>query len=76
MSHARAKKAPGSTAKAGTKPATVTGSAVDLEVKETTDIDSGPAAEDLADVEVEEILAETEEAQTPSGAGVHDVVLG
>jgi RNA polymerase primary sigma factor len=74
MSHARAKKAPGSTAKAGTKPATVTGSAVDLEVKETTDIDSGPAAEDLADVEVEEILAETEEAQTPSGAGVHDVV--
>jgi RNA polymerase primary sigma factor len=74
MSHARAKKAPGSTAKAGTKPATVTGSAVDLELKETTDIDSGPAAEDLADVEVEEILAETEEAQTPSGAGVHDVV--
>ena len=74
MSHARAKKAPGSTAKAGTKPATVTGSAVDLEVKETTDIDSGPAAEDLADVEVEEILAETEEAQTPHGAGVHDVV--
>jgi RNA polymerase primary sigma factor len=74
MSHARAKKAPGSTAKAGTKPATVTGSAVDLEVKETTDIDSGPAAEDLADVDVEEILAETEEAQTPSGAGVHDVV--
>jgi RNA polymerase primary sigma factor len=74
MSHARAKKAPGSTAKAGTKPATVTGSAVDLEVKETTDIDSGPAAEDLADVKVEEILAETEEAQTPSGAGVHDVV--
>ena len=30
----------------------------DSEVEETTDIENGPAAEDLADVEVEEILAE------------------
>jgi RNA polymerase primary sigma factor len=52
----------------------VTESVADSEVEETTDIENGPAAEDLADVEVEEILAETEDAREPSGAGVDGVV--
>jgi RNA polymerase primary sigma factor len=52
----------------------VTESVADGEVGETTDIDSGPAAEDLAAVEVEAILGETEDAEGPSGAGVDGVV--
>ena len=67
-------KAPSSTTKRGTTPAAVTESVADGEVGETTDIDSGPAAEDLAAVEVEAILGETEDATEPSGAGVEDVV--
>ncbi|MGH3822642.1 MAG: RNA polymerase sigma factor [Pseudonocardiaceae bacterium] len=43
---------------------------------EGPDIESGPAAEDLADVEVEveEITVEAEEAETPSGPGAEDFV--
>ncbi len=70
-------KAPGSTTKRrGTTPAAVTESVADGEVGETTDIESGPAAEDLADVEVEvgEILGETEDATEPSRAGVEGVI--
>jgi RNA polymerase primary sigma factor len=48
----------------------------DAEVEQTTDIDSGPAAADLADieVEVEEITAEADEVETPRGLGVEDLV--
>ena len=67
-------KASSSTTKRGTTPAAVTESVADGEIGETTDIESGPAAEDLADVEVEEILAQTQDAKEPSGAGVDGVV--
>ncbi|MGH3710355.1 MAG: RNA polymerase sigma factor [Pseudonocardiaceae bacterium] len=77
-------KAPSNPAKAGTKPATAAKPAAgagegpdsnprfDPEV----DVEGGPAAEDLADVEVEveEIAVETEEAETPSGPGSEDFV--
>ncbi|MGH3695180.1 MAG: RNA polymerase sigma factor [Pseudonocardiaceae bacterium] len=50
----------------------------DLDAALGTDIDGGPAAEDLADVEVEveveEITVEAEEAETPSGPGSEDFV--
>ncbi len=48
----------------------------DLDGALGTDIDGGPAAEDLADVEVEveEITVEAEEAETPSGPGSEDFV--
>jgi RNA polymerase primary sigma factor len=45
-------------------------------VDETADIDSGPAAGDLAavEVEVEEISVNAEEAETPNGPGAEDFV--
>ena len=75
VSRARVK-APSSTAKRGTTLTTVAESVAEGEVEETTDIESGPAAEDLAAVEVKvgEILGETEDAAEPSGAGVGRVV--
>jgi len=59
-------------AKVGRKPTDVTEPVVDVE--ETTDIEGGPAAEDLADVEVEEITAGVEELAAPSGPGAEDFV--
>jgi RNA polymerase primary sigma factor len=77
-------KAPSNTTKTGTKPATVAKPAAgtagepegNLEVDPGVDIDSGPAAEDLADVEVEveEITVDAEEAEAPSGPGAEDFV--
>ncbi len=74
VSRARVKAPSSTTKRRGTTPAAVAESVADGEVEETTDIDSGPAAEDLAEVEVEEILGETEDAAEPSGAGVGGVV--
>ncbi len=56
-----------------TTPATAHLALTDVEVDETTGIESGPAAEDLADVEIEaeEI---TDEAETSSGSGAEDFV--
>jgi RNA polymerase primary sigma factor len=76
------------TTKTGTKPATGAKPAanvggkpngtpgVDLGVDPGGDIESGPAAEDLADVEieVEEITVDAEEAEAPSGPGSEDFV--
>ncbi len=73
VSRARVK-APSSTPNRGTTPAAVTEAVADGEIGETTDIDSGPAAEDLAAVEFEALLGETEDAKEPRGAGVEDVV--
>jgi RNA polymerase primary sigma factor len=63
-------------AKVDPTPADMAEPAVDVEGDETVDIDSGPAAEDLAEVEVEveEITAEAEEAEAPSGPGAEDFV--
>ncbi|MGH3898080.1 MAG: sigma-70 family RNA polymerase sigma factor, partial [Pseudonocardiaceae bacterium] len=75
-SGARARpKAHNSTAKAVTKSADVTEPVIDVEA-ETTDIESGPGAEDLVEVEVEveEIAADPEEPETPSGPGAEDFV--
>jgi RNA polymerase primary sigma factor len=62
----------GHPAKVGRKPTDVTEPVVDVE--ETTDIEGGPAAEDLADVDVEEITAGVEELAAPSGPGAEDFV--
>jgi RNA polymerase primary sigma factor len=59
-------------AKVGRKPTDVTEPVVDVE--ETTDIEGAPAAEDLADVDVEEITAGVEELAAPSGPGAEDFV--
>ena len=59
-------------AKVGRKPVDVTEPVVDGE--ETTDIEDGPAAEDLADVEVEEITAGVEELAGISGPVAEDFV--
>ena len=83
-------KAPAGTAKAGAKtptPAKPAGApedelgidpAIDPELDSPPDIESGPGAEDLADVEVEvevdEITVEPEEAEAPSGPGSEDFV--
>jgi RNA polymerase primary sigma factor len=79
-------KAHSSTTKTGTKPATVakptadiegdpdSSPEVDLGVDPGVDIERGPAAEDLADVEVEEITVDAEEAEAPSGPGAEDFV--
>ena len=90
-------KTPGNAANAGTKAAaaakTAKGDAEealgidpDLDGALGPDVDSGPAAEDLAEVEVEvdveveveveveEITVEAEEAETPSGPGAEDFV--
>jgi RNA polymerase primary sigma factor len=64
----------GHLAKVGRKPVDVTEPVVDVDVDETTDIEGGPAAEDLAGVEVEEITAGVEELATPSGPGAEDFV--
>jgi RNA polymerase primary sigma factor len=61
-------------AKAGTKSADVTEPVDDVEGEETTDIEGGPAAEDLAEVEVEEVAAGVEESEAPSGPGAEDFV--
>jgi RNA polymerase primary sigma factor len=80
-----------STTKTGAKPATVAKPAAgiggkpnspkaDVGVDPGGDIESGPAAEDLADVEieveveVEEIAVDAEEAEAPSGPGSEDFV--
>ena len=79
-------KAPSNTTKTktGTKPATAAKSAAGAGVPPADspvldpggDIEGGPAAEDLADVEieVEEITVDAEEAETPSGPGAEDFV--
>ncbi len=85
-------KTPGSTTKTGAKPATTAKSATtaggdpdsilgvgpgaDPEIDPSVDIEGGPAAEDLADVEVEveEIAVDTEEPEAPSGPGSEDFV--
>jgi RNA polymerase primary sigma factor len=64
----------GHPAKVGRKPTNVTEPVVDVDVEETTDIEGGPAAEDLADVEVEEITAGVEELAAPSGPDAEDFV--
>jgi RNA polymerase primary sigma factor len=61
-------------AKVGRKPTDMAETGVDGDVEETTDIEGGPAAEDLADVEVEEITAGVEELAAPSGPGAEDFV--
>ncbi|MDQ3761558.1 MAG: RNA polymerase sigma factor [Actinomycetota bacterium] len=81
-------KAQSNTTKAGAKPAAVTKPVagpevdpaiepdIDISLDETADIESGPAAEDLADVEVEveEITVDADEAEAPSGPGAEDFV--
>jgi RNA polymerase primary sigma factor len=71
--------APRNTAKTGTKPATVTGPAADPDVDfardETAGIESGPAAEDLTEgeIEVEQIAGEADGAEAPSGPDAEDL---
>jgi RNA polymerase primary sigma factor len=81
-------KSPRNTTKTGPRPATAAkpavGSAgspgssakVDPGVDPRVDIENGPAAEDLADVEVEveEITVEAEEPEAPTGPGSEDFV--
>ncbi len=67
-------KTTGNTTEAGTKPANVTTPAAEVEVEEAPELEGGPAAEDLADVEVEEITADAEEAEAQSGPGGEDFV--
>ncbi|MGH3856467.1 MAG: RNA polymerase sigma factor [Pseudonocardiaceae bacterium] len=67
-------------APATTKTPTAAKPAAGVPANPGADIDSGPAAEDLADVEVEveeiveEITVEAEEPETPSGPGSEDFV--
>jgi RNA polymerase primary sigma factor len=78
------KKAPSTAPKAGAKAATSTDGDPDSNLRfdpgadPEADIEGGPAAEDLADVEVEveveEITVEAEEAEAPSGPGAEDFV--
>jgi RNA polymerase primary sigma factor len=70
-----------STTKTGTKPAgTKPAAGADgdpesgLGAEPRVDIETGPAAEDLADVEVEEIAVDADEAEAPSGPGAEDFV--
>ncbi|MGH3768668.1 MAG: RNA polymerase sigma factor [Pseudonocardiaceae bacterium] len=77
----RAKAPSNAAAKAATKTAPGkptddpgTGPGIDPEADGAPDIESGPGVEDLADVEVEEITVEPEEAETPSGPGAEDFV--
>ena len=67
-------KAPSSIPKRATTPAAVTESVADGQVEEILDLESGPAVEDPAGVEVEEILGQPGQAQQPTGAGVEGVV--
>ncbi|MGH3867865.1 MAG: RNA polymerase sigma factor [Pseudonocardiaceae bacterium] len=77
-------KAHSNTTKTGAKPATAAkpaagkgGAPADSPTLEPgVDIEGGPAAEDLADVEVEveEITVDAEEAEAPSGPGAEDFV--
>ena len=72
-------KAHTSAAKAVPKPADVAEPVdvdVQAEIEATADIESGPAAEDLVEVEVEveEITVEAEEPEAPSGPGAEDFV--
>ncbi|MGH3754166.1 MAG: RNA polymerase sigma factor [Pseudonocardiaceae bacterium] len=75
VARARAK-ARGTATKTDPPPAEMTDPAVDVELGETPDIDGGPAAEDLAEVEVEveEITTDAEVAEAPSGPGAEDFV--
>jgi len=68
---------PGAKAAAAAKPPASAAGAPDSVppgVEPGADIESGPAAEDLADVEVEEITVEAEEPEAPSGPGSEDFV--
>jgi len=47
---------------------------VDAAFAETTDLETGPTAEDLAPDEVEEITVDADEAQAPSGPGAENLV--
>jgi RNA polymerase primary sigma factor len=83
---ARACPQPPSVPKTGTKPATVTeltdhpegnrggDCEVDAAPDETTDLETGPAAEDLAQGEVEEVTVDADEAVAPSDPGAEDLV--
>ncbi|MGQ0775818.1 MAG: RNA polymerase sigma factor [Pseudonocardiales bacterium] len=70
-----AAKTAGNAAKTATKPTPVTTPAVDGD-EPAPELEGGPAAEDLADVEVEveEITADAEEAEAQSGPGGEDFV--
>ncbi|MGH4024589.1 MAG: RNA polymerase sigma factor [Pseudonocardiaceae bacterium] len=73
---------PGAGTKTGAKPPNVSAPAAEVEVEVEVDVEDapelegGPAAEDLADVEVEEITADAEEAEAEaqSGPGGEDFV--
>jgi RNA polymerase primary sigma factor len=81
-------RAPSGTTKAGIQPVTMTEPAADPEgnrkgtpeivvaLNETADRDSGPAADDLAndEVEVEEITADADGPAAPSGSSAEDMV--
>ncbi|MGH3911189.1 MAG: hypothetical protein ACRDRM_10210, partial [Pseudonocardiaceae bacterium] len=67
-------KGPANPAKTGTKPANVGAPAAEVEVEEAPELEGGPAVEDLADVEVEEITADAEEVEAQSGPGGEDFV--
>ncbi|MGH3903297.1 MAG: sigma-70 factor domain-containing protein, partial [Pseudonocardiaceae bacterium] len=67
-------KGPANTTKTGTKPANVGAPAAEVEVEEAPELEGGPAVEDLADVEVEEITADAEEVEAQSGPGGEDFV--
>ena len=76
-------KATSNTTKTGAKPATVAkpaagtgGPESDSRIDPGGDVEGGPAAEDLADVEVEveEITVDAEEAEAPNGPGAEDFV--
>jgi RNA polymerase primary sigma factor len=81
VARARAK-APSDTAKTVTKAAAGkpgdpdAGLGIGPELDGAPDLENGPGAEDLADVEVEveEITVEAEEPETPSGPGAEDFV--
>ncbi len=79
VARARAK-ARSSTTKTDTTPAAVTEAAanseLDVEVDVTTDVEDGPAAEDLVDVEgeAEEIIADVGETAVSSDPGAQDVI--
>ena len=57
-------------------PATADPVLTDVEVEQTTDLDTGPAAADLAAIEVEgeQITGQAKQAATPSGPGAEAVV--
>ncbi|MGH3913332.1 MAG: RNA polymerase sigma factor [Pseudonocardiaceae bacterium] len=68
-----ATKPAGNTVKTSTKSAGASPPADEID-EITPELEGGPAAEDLADVEVEEITADAEEAEAQSGPGGEDFV--